>query len=79
MGMWDHFYNNSALDQNISTHYVNLSNYGSFKSKFQITVDDQYDEFKWLGLYIVSNNEKHQPYKRNFANWLLDRMQDIHD
>ena len=24
MGMWDHFYSNSALDQNTSTHYVNL-------------------------------------------------------
>ena len=37
MGIWDHIYNNSALDPNISTHYVNLPHYARFKSKPEIS------------------------------------------
>jgi len=46
MGMWDHFYNNSAFDHDISTHYANLPYYAEFQSKPNITVDDQDVEFK---------------------------------
>ena len=33
MGVWDHFYSNSALDQNTSTHNVNLPHYSEFTAK----------------------------------------------
>ena len=79
MGMWDHFYSNSALDQNTSTHYVNLPHYAEFKSKPQITLDDQHGEFKWFDLSVVSNDEKSHPYIRNYAIWLLDRMHNTDD
>ena len=58
MGMCDHFYSNSALDQNTSTHYVNLPHYAEFQSKPQITLDDQHSEFKWFDLAVASNNQK---------------------
>ena len=74
MGMWDHFYNNSALDQNTSTHYVNLPHYAEFKSKPQITLDDQHGTFNWFDLAVVSNDEKFNLYMRNYADWLLNRM-----
>ena len=79
MVMWDHFYNNSALDQNTSTHYVNLSHYAEFKSKPQITLDDQHGEFKWFDLSVVSNDEKFHPYMRNYASWLLNKIGDTDD
>ena len=79
MGMWDHFYSNSALDQNTSTHYVNLPHYAEFKSKPQITLDDQHGEFKWFDLSVVSNDEKSHPYIRNYAIWLLNRKHNTHD
>jgi colanic acid biosynthesis protein WcaH len=79
MGMWDHFYNNSALDQNTSTHYVNLPHYAEFKSKPQITLDDQHGEFKWFDLAVVSIDEKFNAYMRNYAIWLLNRMENIYD
>ena len=75
MGMWDHFYNNSALDQNISTHYVNLPHYAQFKSKPKITLDDQHGEFKWFDLSEVSRDEKFHPYMRKYAVWLLSKIQ----
>ena len=59
MGMWDHFYNNSTFDHNISNPYVNVSHCGDFKSKSQKIVDDQHYEFKWFDLSVVSNDEKH--------------------
>jgi len=79
MGMWDHFYNNSALDQDISTHYVNLPHYAEFKPRPQITLDDQHGEFKWFDLAVVSNDEKFHPYMRNYASWLLKNMGNTDD
>ena len=79
MGMWDHFYNNSALDENTSTHYVNLPHYAEFKSKPQIALDDQHGEFKWFDLSIVSNDETSHPYMRNYASWLLNKIGDADD
>ena len=66
MGVWDHFYNNSALDQNTSTHYVNLPHCVKFQSKIEITLDDQHGAFRWFDLSAVSNDEKFHPYIRNF-------------
>ena len=79
MGMWDHFYSNSALDQNTSTHYVNLPHYAEFKSRPQITLDGQHGEFKWFDLAVVSNNEKFHLYMRNYASWLLKKMDNSYD
>ena len=79
MGMWDHFYINSALDQDTSTHYVNLPHYLEFKSKPDIILDDQHGEFKWFDLSVVSNDEKSHPYMRNYTGWLLNRMDNRHD
>ena len=79
MGMWDHFYNNSALDQNTSTHYVNLPHYAEFKSRPQITLDDQHGEFEWFDLSVVAEDEKFHLYVRNYASWLLNNMDNRHD
>ena len=79
MGIWDHFYNNSALDQDISTHYVNLPHYAGFQSKPKITLDDQHAEFKWFDLSVVAYDEKFHLYMRNYAIWLLKKMDNRHD
>jgi colanic acid biosynthesis protein WcaH len=79
MGMWDHFYNNSALDQDISTHYVNLPHYAEFQSKPKITLDDQHGEFEWFDLSVVAYDEKFSPYMRNYASWLLNKMENTDD
>ena len=79
MGMWDHFYNNSALDQNTLTHYVNLPHYIEFESKPEITLDDQHGEFEWFNLSVVADDEKFHPYMRNYASWLLNKIGDTDD
>ena len=79
MGMWDHFYDNSALDQNTSTHYVNLPHYVEFKSRPQITLDDQHAEFEWFDLSVVADDEKFHPYMRNYTSWLFNKIGDTDD
>lgn len=79
MGVWDHFYNNSAPDQNTSTHYVNLPHYAEFRSKPPIVLDDQHSEFTWFDLSSVINNEKCHLYMRNYANWLLNKVGNAYD
>ena len=79
MGVWDHFYNNSVLDENMSTHYVNLPHYAEFKSRPQITLDDQHAEFEWFDLSIVAIDEKFHLYMWNYASWLLNNMDKRHD
>ena len=79
MGVWDHFYNNSALDQNTSTHYVNLPHYAEFKSKPEITLDHQHGEFEWFDLSVVAKDGKFHNYTRNYAGWLLKKMDNSYD
>lgn len=79
MGVWDHFYNNSAFDENTSTHYVNLPHFVRFQSKPQITLDDQHSEFKWFDLAVVSGDKKFHPYMRNYASWLLNKIGNTDD
>lgn len=79
MGIWDHFYSNSALDQNTSTHYVNLPHFAEFKSKPQVVLDYQHDEFKWFDLSVVSNDEIFHPYIRNYTGWVLKKMDNSND
>tara|TARA_E500000178_G_C16449465_1_gene499502 strand:- start:6 stop:485 length:480 start_codon:yes stop_codon:yes gene_type:complete len=74
IGMWDHFYNNSALDENTSTHYVNLPHYEEFQSRPPIILDDQHGTFNWFDLAVVSNDEKCHLYMRNYANWRLNKV-----
>ena len=78
MGMWDHFYSNSAVDQNTSTHYVNLPHYAEWQTKPDITLDGQHSECKWFDLAVVSSDEKFHLYIRNYASWLLNNMDNRH-
>ena len=79
MGVWDHFYNNSVLDQNISTHYVNLPHYTEFQIKPEIIGDGQHAEFQWFDLLVVSSDEEFHPYMRTYASWLLNREHNKRD
>lgn len=74
MGMWDHFYSNSVVDQNTSTHYVNLPRYAEFKSRPKIMLDDQHTDFEWFDLSVVADDEKFNPYMGNYASWLLNKV-----
>ena len=79
MGVWDHFYNNSAVGQGISTHYLNLPHYAEFQSKPDIALDDQHAEFEWFDLSVVADDGKFHLYMHNYASWLLKKMDNSYD
>jgi colanic acid biosynthesis protein WcaH len=79
MGVWDHFYNNSIFDQDISTHYVNLPHYVVVESRPLIAVDDQHGDVQWFDLAAVNDDKKFNPYMGNYASWLLNKMDNKHD
>ena len=70
MGIWDHFYNNSALEEETSTDYVNLSHCAELQLKLDITLDSQHsehNEFRWFDLSMVDKDEKFYFYVCNYA------------
>ena len=79
MGMWDHFYTNSTFDENTSTHYVNLPHFACFENIPLIVLDDQHVEFDWFDLQLVSTDEKFHPYIKNYAEWLIKKLEETDD
>jgi hypothetical protein len=77
MGVLDYFSKNSAVGQDVSTHYVHLHRYAGFQSKPKITLDDQYGEFEWFNLSVLADDEKFNPYIHNYASWLLNNLDNI--
>ena len=79
MGVWDHFYNNSTVGQNISTHYVNLTHCIYFKSRPKINLDYQHVAFEWFDLSAIVNNEIFHPYIQKYVGFLLTTKEDMCD
>ena len=77
MGVFDHFYSNSFLDENISTHYVNLPHYMIYDCCPTIQLDEQHDESNWFDIKELSYNKGTHKYMRKYANWLLNLEKDL--
>ena len=73
MGVWDHFYSDSDVGDNISTHYVNLPHFASFSTKPIIKADSQHDDLKWFDLEAVASKQFFHKYLQVYASWLIDR------
>lgn len=73
MGVWDHFYPNSACDESISTHYVNLPYFAQFKSRPAISGDDQHDNWDWFDVDKLVNDEGFHEYVRGYASCLINK------
>ena len=72
MGAWDHFNENSVMDEKVSTHYVNLPHRCRLMEKPKLTMDQQHNDLSWFDLEkIVGNNSFHK-YIRNYASWLIN-------
>ena len=79
MGVWDHFYKNSAFSQDISTHYVNLPHCAYFKFKPKVISDDQHADLRWFDLSAVAGDEKLHLHMRDYARWLLNKIGNTYD
>lgn len=70
MGVWDHFYENSAIDEGISTHYVNLPHVCFLESEPELSLDPQHESVRWFDVAPIINDTRHQVYMREYASWI---------
>lgn len=73
MGVWDHFYQNSAFDEEVSTHYVNLPHCIFMKTKPEFKIDDQHEDMSWFDLHEVATNSSFHKYLRIYALYLIEK------
>jgi colanic acid biosynthesis protein WcaH len=77
MGIWDHFYEESALDPDISTHYVNLPHVlyltDSQVRSMSLPTGDQHTEYCWMELQQAADHRDVHPYVKTYAQWIKER------
>lgn len=79
MGVWDHFYSESAFSDSISTHYVNLphsidlpiDSKGSVLQNAIERSDGQHGDWCWMALSEAVNHLKVHPYVQAYARFLM--------
>ena len=74
MGIWDHFYDNSAVSEQITTHYVNLPYVSYLYDDFELVIDDQHKPIRWFDLDEVSQSGEHHKYMNQYAGRVLDYL-----
>ena len=70
MGVWDHFYKNSAVDEGVSTHYVNLPYVCYPEARPDLLLDSQHESFQWFHIPSLIKDAGHQVYMREYARWI---------
>ena len=70
MGVWDHFYENSALDEGVSTHYVNLPHVDVLESRPELSLDAQHESVRWFDVVSIIKDMGYQIYMREYARWI---------
>lgn len=77
MGIWDHFYDDSALDTNISTHYVNLPHVVYLSDQqvagMSLPEGDQHAGYTWMPVAEACEHPEVHPYVKNYAQWIKER------
>ena len=74
MGVWDHFYEDSACSSEVSTHYVNLPQVLQLKQPLELDAlpNDQHSGWRWQDIKDAVIAEDVHPYVRVYAQWLFD-------
>ena len=70
MGVWDHFYGNSAVGEDIPTHYVNLPHVYYLEREPEFFIDQQHSLIRWFDVASISRDITHQIYMREYAKWI---------
>lgn len=73
MGVWDHFYQDSAFSTEVSTHYVNLPHVLRLKHVLKLSALplDQHSAWRWQDVQAVAEAQDVHPYVRIYAQWVV--------
>lgn len=69
MGVWDHFHENSAVDESIFARCVNLPHACYLNGKPELSLDAQHESVRWFELTQTIKDFHHQIYMREHARW----------
>lgn len=82
MGIWDHFYDKSAFDKNISTHYINLPYlYRLSKKEFDNLkllngANEQHSKWIWIDMNDALDDQRVHKYIKKNIKWILENIYD---
>ena len=78
MGVWDHFYDDSAFSEQVSTHYVNLPHVLRLNHSLDVQAlpNDQHIQWRWQAPSLAASAQDVHPYVRVYAQWLLNHATD---
>jgi len=82
MGVWDHFYDQSAFDKNISTHYINMPYlYCLSKKEFDNLdllhgADEQHLKWIWIHMDNALADQRVHKYIKKNIEWILKNIYD---
>jgi colanic acid biosynthesis protein WcaH len=74
MGVCDHFYEDSAFDAGVSTHYVNLPHVLRLEEVLDLNALplDQHSGWRWQDPQDTAVADEVHPYVRVYAKWVID-------
>ena len=71
IGVWDHFYKNSAVGADVSTHYVNLPHVCFLEKELKVVEDAQHGQLKWHSLEQIARDDSYHEYMALYAKKAL--------
>lgn len=76
MGVWDHFYEDSAFSSEVSTHYVNLPHVLRLERALDMGALplEQHSGWRWQDAASAAEAEDVHPYVRVYAQWVMDDL-----
>jgi colanic acid biosynthesis protein WcaH len=76
MGVWDHFYDDSAFSPDVSTHYVNLPHCLQLQKPLDASTLplDQHTAWRWQNAQAAAVAEDVHPHVRAYAQWVAEHV-----
>ena len=72
MGLWDHFYDDSAFGATLSTQYITFPHVIFCNDKPLVIHDNQHEGLEWFTIDQVLSEPRFHPYLKNYAKWIAD-------
>ena len=76
MGVWDHFYEDSAFSPRESTHYVNLPHVLRVDQALDLDAlpTEQHSGWRWQAAQEAAVADGVHPYVRLYTQWVVDHV-----
>lgn len=74
MGVWDHFYTDSAFSHEVGTHYVNLPYFVRVQEEFMPPQEAQHAQWCWAPVGCSVEGLQIHPFAQAYLDWVAQRI-----